>query len=133
MPEVRECNRWLRALASGGTRVVIPEIADFEVRRELLCVGGTRKLLRRESLSTIVGVEDDPITAPAMRLAAEFWAQVRRTGRPTADPKELDADVILAAQARLAGADGEAIVATTNAGHVSRFARAAAWRDIPPD
>ena len=111
---------------------MIPEIADFEVRRELLRVGGTRKLLRLESLSTIVGVEYDPITTPAMRLAAEFWAQVRRTGRPTADPKELDADVILAAQVRLAAADGEAIVATTNARHLSRFVPAEDWTKIAP-
>ena len=31
-----------------------------------------------------------------MLRAAELWAQARRRGRPTADPKELDCDVILA-------------------------------------
>jgi predicted nucleic acid-binding protein len=132
MPQVRECNRWLRAHASGGTRVVIPEIADYEVRRELLRVGGARKLLRLESLSTIAGVEYDPITTQAMRLAAELWAQSRRAGQPTADPKELDADVILAAQARLVGGSADVVVATTNVGHIGRFIPAAAWREIVP-
>ena len=33
----------------------------------------------------------------AMRKAAEFWADTRRQGTPTADEKAIDADVILAA------------------------------------
>ena len=54
-----------------------------------------------------------------MRLAAEFWSQVRRAGLPTADPQALDADCILAAQATLLGGPGDDIViATTNVGHL---------------
>ncbi|MBA2395330.1 MAG: hypothetical protein H0V70_21585 [Ktedonobacteraceae bacterium] len=34
--ETRECNQWLESLAVKGILVKIPEIADFEVRRELL-------------------------------------------------------------------------------------------------
>lgn len=45
---------------------------------------------------------------------------------PTADDKELDGDVILAAQAEQA----DALVATENVGHLSRFVDAQAWRDI---
>ncbi len=34
--ETRECNQWLESLALKEIEVKIPEIADFEVRRELL-------------------------------------------------------------------------------------------------
>jgi hypothetical protein len=66
-----------------------------------------------------------------MLQAAEFWAEARLTGRPTADPKELDGDVILAAQAhRLALAGDEVVVATTNVAHLARFVPARKWDEI---
>jgi hypothetical protein len=34
--ETRECNLWLARLLQRGIEVKIPEIADYEVRRELL-------------------------------------------------------------------------------------------------
>ena len=66
-----------------------------------------------------------------MLLAAELWAEARRRGRPTADPKELDCDVVLAAQAGLiARAWDEPVIATTNVGHLTLFADARAWQEI---
>ena len=35
-PTNEECRVWLRDMLVQGTRVVIPEIADYELRRELL-------------------------------------------------------------------------------------------------
>jgi hypothetical protein len=61
-----------------------------------------------------------------MLRAAALWAQARRRGRPTADPKELDCDVILAAQALEVGA----MVVTDNIGHLALFVEAKSWRDI---
>lgn len=133
LPLATECNRWLRSLLAVGTRVVVPEIADYEVRRELLrgnLAGGIRRL---DALVTQPGVVYVPLSTATIRRAASLWAAARRQGRPTADPKALDCDVILAAQAQLITADGNDVtVATSNLGHLSLFVRAAAWQDIPP-
>jgi hypothetical protein len=64
-----------------------------------------------------------------MRDAALLWADLRKRGQPIADPKALDADVILAAQARRMDA-AEVVVATTNVQHLSRLVDAKLWRDV---
>ena len=38
-PENEACKDWLAKLVSKGVEVIIPEIADYEVRRELLRAG----------------------------------------------------------------------------------------------
>lgn len=35
-PSNLACSAWLQSLIEAGVRVIVPEIADFEVRRELL-------------------------------------------------------------------------------------------------
>jgi predicted nucleic acid-binding protein len=123
------CQLWLKALLRQGERVIIPEIADYEVRRELLRAGLLRSVQRLDNLKQTL--EYTPIQTDTMLLAASLWAEVRQTGQPTADPKALDGDVILAAQARLLSNDTtEAIVATTNVGHLSRFITALDWQSI---
>jgi hypothetical protein len=55
----------------------------------------------------------------------------RNLGQPTADDKALDADVILAAQVATMDKGGdEAVVVTTNVGHLSRFVSAKLWSDV---
>ena len=122
-----ECARWLRDLVAGGTRVLVPEITDYEVRRELLRAGRAAGLARLDALAD--ALEYLPITTGAMRKAAELWAEARRAGRPTAGAESLDADVILAAQALSLGAD-EVVVATTNVDHLGRYVAATAWAEI---
>jgi hypothetical protein len=58
-----------------------------------------------------------------------FWAQARQQGQPTADDKALDGDVMLAAQGITLGIT-DAVNATTDVGHLSRFAPAVLWADI---
>jgi hypothetical protein len=131
--EAIDCNQWVRTHLASGTTIIIPEIADYEVRRELIRVGITKGIIRLETLETVPGITYLPITTAAMRLAAEFWAQSRQVGRPTADPKEMDGDVIVAAQVHTVADEGDEVtVATTNPGHLGRFVAAAAWRDIRP-
>lgn len=124
-----ECQLWLDSLPAKGYEVALPEIADYEVRRELMRAGKVAGVRHLDLLKTLVNYLQ--IKTETMLLAAELWAQSRRAGRPTADPKELDGDVILAAQAILLAAEGhEVIIATTNVGHLSQFVDARDWRLI---
>lgn len=123
------CNEWLESLLLNGIRVLVPEIADYEVRRELLRAGRLRGIRRLDQLAADIGYL--PLTTAAMRNAAQFWAEARRRGQPMADPRALDGDVILAAQASLvADHDEDVVIATKNVRHLARFADARNWQDI---
>ena len=127
--EVDACQQWFSDLLAQKHKIVLPEIADYEVRRELVRLRKTASLATLDLYTrTLLYL---PITTGTMRRAADLWAQVRQQGRPTADPKELDGDVILAAQALLLGAP-DVVVATTNVGHLSRFVAAERWQDVTP-
>ena len=117
---------WIEELREFGINVVLPEIIDYELRRELLHIGSTRSIRRLDELKRVLIYL--PLTTQVMLKAAELWADARKAGRPTAGPKELDIDVILAAQALQA----EAIVATENVGHLSLFVEAKPWQEITP-
>jgi predicted nucleic acid-binding protein len=69
------------------------------------------------------------LSTAQMLKAAELWAMAWKSGLPTADPRELDCDVILAAQALSVNA----IVATENIKHLARFVEARHWKDISFD
>ncbi len=121
------CIEWIERLLSRNVRVIVPEIADYEVRRELLRANKLRGLARLEEL--VRSLEYMPLTTTVMRQAATFWAQARQTGRPTSGDKALDSDVILAAQAAVIGTD-QVIIATTNVQHLARFVPADLWQNI---
>jgi len=124
MPDVREARQWLRSQTAAGAIIYLPEIANYELRRELLRAGKTSSLRRLDALAA--ELDYVPLDTAIMRRAAQLWAQARATGQPTAHPEALDADVILAAQAERVGA----VVATQNVGHLARFVTAVHWRDI---
>jgi hypothetical protein len=132
-PATVACDRWLQGLIAAGVGIAIPEIVDYEVRRELLRERRMRFIGRLEILTQAPSVTYLPLTTTAMRLAAEYWAMARRSGRPTADPHALDGDVIPAAQVRLAvRPDDTFIVATTNVRRLALFVPAAEWWTITP-
>jgi predicted nucleic acid-binding protein len=127
--DARACASWLSGLMKTGSRLIVPEITDYEVRRELLRAGKTRSARRLDDLAK--ATEYLPITTAAMRRAAELWAKARQQGQPTASDNTIDADMILAAQALTLGIPG-VVVATTNVGHLSRFVPAEEWHNILP-
>jgi predicted nucleic acid-binding protein len=130
--ENARCQAWFARLPLDRVLPVVPEIADYEVRRELLRARKTTGLAHLDALtSTVTYLSIDTAT---MRRAAELWARARQRGRPKADPHALDADVILAAQAQLLGeATGdEVVVATTNIRHLAQFVDARRWQEVEP-
>ena len=124
---VLACQQWLAAQLAFGARVVVPEIADYELRRELLRADKLLGLARLEQL--IQQTEYLPLTTQAMRQAAHIWAQARRQGKPTAADHLLDGDIILAAQAITLNEPG-VIVATENVRHLARFVLADLWQNV---
>jgi predicted nucleic acid-binding protein len=107
--------------------VMIPEIVDHEVRRELVRVGATAGLRRLDAL--LSGIKLLPLERPALLRATELRAKIRNAGLPTADPHALDADAILAGQALTAASPGDVVVvAPANVSHIARFHGIDAWR-----
>lgn len=122
------CRQWLGALRNAGCRILLPEIVDYELRREFI----------RANLQRAISLLDDlhqqfeylPITTLAMRLAADMWAQARNAGLATSHVHALDGDVILAAQA--IALNVACVVATENPAHLTRYVPAELWSNIVP-
>lgn len=130
-PDAARCRQWVKDLWAAGSRVVIPEVCDYEVRREIIRRGATASLARLDRLK--FGYDYAPITTDVMLLAADLWAQAQRRGLPTASHDALDGDVILAATALLSANPGDAAtVATDNIRHLSQFVHAQPWESIVP-
>jgi hypothetical protein len=128
-PESVACAQWLQTHITSGSRTIIPEIADYEVRRELLRANKTKGIARLDDLAKLI--EYLPIRTVAMRQSAKLWAQARQQGQPTAGDKTIDGDMILVAQAMTLGVP-DVVIATTNVGHLSRFVAAELWQNVAP-
>lgn len=130
-PKADACPGWLDRLGRTGRRIMVPNIIDYEVRRELLRLRLVRAIKWLDQLYTNPHVDRLPVTPDGLLRAAVLWAHSRRGGSPTADPHALDIDVILAAQVLSAGwPPGDFVVATSNVSHLSQFVPAAEWTTI---
>ena len=124
---------WLTAhMADPGSEVFLPSVSDYELRRELRLhvlrgkAGHAKGLGRLDSIGA--ATKFVTLTDAVLKRAADLWAQARKAGKPTADPKALDADCMIAAQALNVGA----AVVTDNAKHLSRYCMVINWRTTPP-
>ena len=115
---------WFKNLLSRNVQIVIPEIADYELRRNLILEGLAKSINRLDQLGKVLSFV--PLTTKQMKKAAELWAFARKSGMPTAHDKALDGDVILASQALSIGG----VVATENVSHLARYCEALHWKDI---
>ncbi len=127
IPPVDACKQWLEGLLLRGARVLIPEIVDYELRRELLRLNNAESIARLDALHATM--EYMPLTTSAMRRAAALWANARQSGQVTASEKALDGDVILAAQVLELNLS-LTVVATDNVKHLALFTYAQKWQDI---
>ena len=127
----QQAQDWARDRISAGDQIIVPEIADYEVRRELIRAHKTQGIARLDELCT--GLSYHPLTTPIMRDAAHLWAEARNGGYPTAHQAALDGDVILAAQARDLHRNppgDRVVVATMNVTHLKRYVDAQLWTSI---
>ena len=120
----RAAAKWFKSMLEADCEVMLPEIADYEVRRNLILEGLTDTVRRLDELKKVLAYL--PIDTATMIQAANFWAEARRRRKPTADKHALDGDAILAAQATLAGGE----VATDNVGHLGQFVETRDWRKM---
>lgn len=132
-PDTIAAAQWVFAMEAAGHRLLVPAIADYEVRRELVRAGKRRGIAR---LNLFNAAEPDrflSLTDAALLLGADLWARARNAGTSTADPKELDGDVLIAAQVLELGLPTlQLVVATVNVSHLSLFVPADLWTNIKP-
>jgi hypothetical protein len=76
-----QCRQWLASLSQRESKARVPEIADYELRRELLRMDKFKDIQYLDNLKVTLGYI--PLTTPAMLLAAQLWAQARKQGKPT--------------------------------------------------
>lgn len=130
--EIYQCTEWLYSLLAKGVYVVTSEICDYEVRREFIRI-------KSEGLKTLDELRDIfdflPIQTNIMKKAAELWAEARQNHTPTADDKNIDADMIILAQWKILTQEfpGQGVyIATKNLKHLVIFAgeNAQQWEQI---
>lgn len=114
VPEAEACRTWYQTLINFGCLLFVPEIADYELRREFLRQGNSGAVSRLQIFNAATPDRYLPLT--------------------TAPPEALDADALIAAQASLLNpaASGLAatVVATANVGHLSAPTNAVLWSNI---
>ena len=135
--EAKDCQAWFAALLMDGVQFLVPAIADYELRRELIRAGRHQGLARLDGLINHLG--SSPIDQEVIKEAARLWAEARRIGLPTAPDLALDGDCFLAAHANMLfvelsrlpdNSSAKVVVATTNPNHLSRMTPARHWRDL---
>jgi predicted nucleic acid-binding protein len=102
---------------------LISEVADYELRRELLRIESHKSLARLDELTRELRYL--PTTTATWRSAARLWAALRRDGRVTAEG--LDGDVLIATHAveEMAG------IVTSNEKHFEGIIDVYKWTTVP--
>lgn len=114
--------------------VITSDICEYEVRRSLILASFTNPTVKGiENLDVQQVIDFLPLTKSVIREAAQLWAESRSQGIPTADDKNIDADIIIAAQWKVLTEEFPGryiVIATTNVKHLERFTKAKDWKNI---
>jgi predicted nucleic acid-binding protein len=102
---------------------LISEVADYELRRELLRIDSRRSLARLDELARELRYL--PTTTATWRAAARLWATQRRAGQVSGEG--LDGDLLIVAQAQ----EEAAAIVTFNEKHFETLADALSWPAVP--
>ena len=128
--DVIEISDWVSAALRRGSRILVPAIIYYELKRELLRARKESGIRRLDAFTDAVPGRYLPLTDEALRLGAELWARSRQAGRATAHPEAIDIDAMLAAQALSCGvALYNVVVVTTNPKHLSQFVATMHWKE----
>jgi predicted nucleic acid-binding protein len=120
--EVIDLADWFARALLSGAQFLVPAIVYYELKRELLRANKIFSIGRLDQFVSAATGRYIPLSDGALNLGAELWARSRQQGRPTADEKALDIDVLIAAQALSFGTD--VTIVTTNPKHLSQFVSA---------
>jgi len=82
----RDAIRWSVSVLAAGHKIIVPAIADFELRRELTRLGKTNSLRALDAFDVSVSDRYLPLTDSAQRSAPRFsgrrlatWARFLQT------------------------------------------------------
>lgn len=130
---VKGIKAWAIRMEAAGHQLIVPAIADYELRREFIRDKKTASIAELDRFNGAVPDRYLLLEDAALKIAAEEWAKVRNLGKTTADPKALDGDAVLAGQVLDQNLDpADYVVATSNLGHLTLFVNAAEWQTITP-
>jgi hypothetical protein len=122
------CVQWFESLVAADVEIVVPEICDYELRREYILQNNLKAIGFLDGLkqsAVFCKVDSDIWLA-----AAALWAQCRSAGKAMAGNAELDGDVLLIATVNSMTLDPTTVVATTNVKHIDQHLDARKWEDI---
>ena len=72
IPTADACKAWLAKQIAAGTRILVPEIADFEVRRELVRLGHANAVARLDAFNDSAADRYLPLTTGAIDWLPTF-------------------------------------------------------------
>lgn len=119
--------RWVHFVKENKIALRVPEIIDYELRRELILQGLKGNSDSYKSIGNLNKYRRTKRFIPlepsvTLTDACDIWANLRNNNQGTADIKNIDVDVILVTQALSMKKDFEEIIVITgNLSDIRRF------------